>query len=128
MEPRRKSIHMRQKAHLEQKLKDRLVFLTGKGIPSRKAEKDTIARKWKADIKAINNRLRLMADHEKRSEEMSKVRAERTAAPREEAPLKKEKDGGKSEKPKKAPQEDKGKKVKAEKKAAPPKEPEAAKS
>ncbi|MCX6567078.1 MAG: hypothetical protein NTW38_11785 [Candidatus Aminicenantes bacterium] len=128
MEMKRKQIQMRQKAHFEQKLKDRLAFLSGKGIKSPKAEKDTIARKWKADIKAINKRLRLIDDHEKRTEEMAKIKAEKAAPPQIEAAPKKEKEGGKGEKPKKAPEEGKEKKVKAEKKASPPKAPEGVKS
>ena len=53
---------------------------------------------------------------------MAKIKAERAAAPQ------KEQEGGKGEKPKKAPEEGKGKKIKAEKKAAPPKAPEGGKS
>ncbi|MHB8053803.1 MAG: hypothetical protein ACYDH3_00915 [Candidatus Aminicenantales bacterium] len=128
MESKRKQIHMRQKALFEQKLKDRLSFLAGKGIKSPKADRDTLARKWKADLKAVNKRLSLMAEHEKRSEEMAKIKAERAAAPRVEEAPKKEKERGKGEKPKKAPEEGKEKKVKAEKKAAPPKAPEGVKS
>ena len=123
MESKQKLIQLRHKAHLEQKLKDRLAFLAGKGLTARKAEKDTIARKWKADIKAINNRLRLIADHEKRTEEMAKIRADKAAAPKEEAAPKK-KEAAKGEKSAKRPEEGKEKKVKAEKKAAPPKAPE----
>ena len=118
---KRKQMIMRQKADFEQKLKDRLAFLSGKGIESPKADKDTIVRKWKADIKALNRRLKLIADNDKRTEEMAKLKAERAAAPQ------KEQEGGKGKKPKKAPEEGKGKKIKAEKKAAPPKAQEGGK-
>jgi hypothetical protein len=128
MESKKKQILMRQKAHFEQKLKDRLSFLSGKGLKSPKADRDTLARKWKADLKAVDKRLRLMAEHDKRTEEMAKVKAERAAAPKTEEAPKKEKAGGKVEKPKKAPEEGKEKKAKPEKKAAPAKAPEAAKS
>jgi len=104
---KRKQMIMRQKADFEQKLKDRLAFLSGKGIESPKADKDTIVRKWKADIKALNRRLKLIADNDKRTEEMAKLKAERAAAPQ------KEQEGGKGKKPKKAPEEGKGKKIKA---------------
>ena len=112
---KRKQVLIRQKAYVEQKLQDRLTFLSGKGIESSKADKDTIVRKLRADLRTGNRRLRLVADQEKRTEEMAKVKAERAAAPR------KEEKAGKGEKPKKAAEEGKGKKVKAEKKAGPPK-------
>jgi len=60
--------------------------------------------------------------NEKRTEEMAKVKAERAAAPE------KEQKGDRGEKPKKAPEEGKGKKIKTEKKAASPKAPEGGKS
>ncbi|MGA2586617.1 MAG: hypothetical protein ABSF88_06300 [Candidatus Aminicenantales bacterium] len=119
---KRKQMLMRQKAYFEQKLKDRLSFLSGKGIVSPRADEDTLVRKLKANIRAVKSRLRLIADNEKRTEEMAKIKAERAAAPL------KEQEGGKVEKPKKAPEEGKGKKIKAEKKAAPPKVQEGGKS
>ncbi|MCJ7587873.1 MAG: hypothetical protein MUQ00_08260 [Candidatus Aminicenantes bacterium] len=118
---KRKQMLMRQKANFEQKLQNRLSFLSGKGIVSPKADKDTLVRKLQANIRAMNKRLRLIADNEKRTEEMAKIKAERAAA------LRKEQEGGKAEKPKKAPEEGKGKKIKAEKKAAPPKAQEGGK-
>ena len=119
---KRKQMLMQQKAYFEHKLKDRLSFLSGKGIKSPKADKDTLVRKLQADIRAVNNRLRVIADNEKRTEEMAKIKEERAAAPL------REQEGGRGEKPKKAPEEGKGKKIKAEKKAAPPKAPEGGKS
>lgn len=122
---KQKLIQTNQKVKVEQKLKDRLSYLSEKGIVSRKADRDTITRKLKADLKAINKRLKLIAEHETRTEEMAKIRAEKAAAPRtEEAPPKKQ-EGGKGEKPKKASEEGKEKKVKTEKKAAAPKTPKA---
>ncbi len=119
---KRKQMLLRQKAYFEQKLQDRLSFLSGKGIKSPKADKDTLVRKLKANIKAINKRSRLIADNEKITEEMAKIKAERAAAP------KKEQEGGKGEKPKKAAEEGKEKKAKAEKKVAPPKAQEGGES
>lgn len=107
----RKQKHMQQKAHFEQKLKDRLSFLAGKGIEPPKADKDTLVRKLKANIRAVNYRLRLIAANEKRTEERAKIKTERAAAPL------KEPEGGKAEKPKKAPEAAKGKKAKVEKKS-----------
>ena len=115
---KRKEMQLRQKAYFEQKLKDRLSFLSGKGTEPPKVDKDTIIRKLKANIRAVNNRLRLIADNEKRTEEMAKIKMERAAA------LLKEQEGGKAEKPKKVPEEVKGKKTKAEKRATLPKAPE----
>ena len=119
---KRKRILMKQKTDFEQKLKDRLSFLSGKGIKSPKADKDTLVRKWQANVRAVNRRLRLIADNEKRTAEIAKIKAERAAAPQ------KAQEGGKGEKPKKAPEEGKGKKIKAEMKAAPPKAAEGGKS
>jgi len=119
---KRKQMLMQQKAYFEHQLQDRLSFLSGKGIKSPKADKDTLVRKLQADIRAVNKRLRLIAANEKRTEEMAKIRAERAAAPR------KEQEGGKGKKPRKTPEEGKGKKIKAERAAAPPKAPEGGKS
>ena len=119
---KRKQMLMQQKAYFEHQLQDRLSVLSGKGIKSPKADKDTLVRKLQADIRAVNKRLRLIAANEKRTEEMAKIRAERAAAPR------KEQEGGKGKKPRKTPEEGKGKKIKAERAAAPPKAPEGGKS
>jgi hypothetical protein len=114
----RKQMLMRQKARFEHTLQDRLSFLSGKGIKSPKAEKDTIVRKMMADLKAVNKRLRVIAASEKRTEEMAKIKAERAAAPQ------KEQEGGKGEKPKRAAGEGKEKKIKTERAAVPQKEQE----
>jgi hypothetical protein len=114
---KRMQMIMRQKAYFEQKLRDRLTFLSGKGIKSPKTDKDPLVKKMQADIRAVNKRLRAIADNDKRSEEIAKIKAERAA------PTPKEQESGKGEKPKKAPEEGKGKKVKAESKPAPPKAP-----
>jgi hypothetical protein len=119
---KRKQMLIQQQAYFEDKLKDRLSFLSGKGIKSPRADKDTLVRKLKADIRAVKNRLRLIVDNEKKTEEMAKIREGRAAAPQ------KEQEGGRGEKPKKAPEEGKGKKIKTEKKAASPKPPEGGKS
>lgn len=115
---KRTQVLQRQKANVEQALKSRLAFLSGKGIASPEAEKDTLVRKHKGDIKAVNKRLRSVADNEKRIEEVAKAKAEKAAAPRKDTL------GAKREKPKKGQEEGKGKKAKPEKKAAAPKAPE----
>jgi hypothetical protein len=113
---------MRQKEYFEQKLQSRLSFLSGEGIEAPKIDKDPLVRKLKADIRAVNNRLRLIAGNEKRMEEIAKLKAGKAAAPP------KEQEGGKVGKPKKAPEEGKEKKIKGEKKVAPPIEQEGSKS
>jgi hypothetical protein len=113
---------MRQKAYFEQKLQNRLTFLSGKGIEAPKIHRDPLVRKLQANIRAVNNRLRLIADNEKRTEEMAKIKTERAAAPP------KEEEGGKAGKSKKAPEAGKEKKIKGEKKAAPPKAQEGGKN
>jgi hypothetical protein len=119
---KRKQMQMRQKAYFEQKLQNRLSFLSGKEIKAPKIDKDPLVRKLQANIRAVNNRLRLIADNEKRTEEMAKIKAERAAAPP------KEQERGKVEKPKKAPEERKEKKILGEKKAAPQNAQEGGKS
>jgi len=108
MGSKRKQMLMQQRASFEQTLQERLSFLSGKGVRSPKADKDTIVRKLKADIKAVNNRLRTVAANDKRSEEMAKIKAERESAPRQ------EQEGVTGDKPKKASDEGKGKKAKPE--------------
>jgi len=110
---KRKQILMRQKTSIERELQERLSYLSGKGIKSPKTDKDPLVKKLRADIRAVNRRLGVIAANDKRTEESARIKAERAAAPR------KEQEGGKGEKPKKAPEEGKGKKIKAEKKVAP---------
>jgi len=121
---RRKDIHLRQKAYFEQLLKDRLTMLAGKGIESKKVDKDAIVRKLRAEVKAVNRRLNAMAASEKIAADMAKIKADRAAA------ALKEKEGGKAEKPQKGEKPKKGGEVGKEKKAKPekaaaPKSPEA---
>lgn len=104
----RKQMLLQQRASFEQTLRERLALLSGKGIPSPKADKDTIVRRLKADIKAVNKRLRTVAANDKRTEEMAKIKAERAAAPQ------KEQEVVKIDKPKKGPEEGKARKPKPE--------------
>jgi hypothetical protein len=115
---KRKQMLTRQKAAVVQELQDRRSFLSGKGIESSRADRDPLVRKLLADIRAADNRLRLIAENEGKTEEMAKIKAERAAAPS------KDQKAGKGEKPKKASEEGKNKKIKPEKKSAPPIAPE----
>jgi outer membrane biosynthesis protein TonB len=119
---KRKQVLIEQKARLEQALKTRLAYLSGKGIESPRADKDTLVRKIQGDIRAVNNRLAKIAGDEKRTEELKKMKAEKAAGP------KVKKEGEKAEKGKKAPEEGKEKKAKPEKKPGPPKGQEGGKS
>jgi len=119
---KRKQMQMRQKAYFEEELKNRLSFLAGKGIEPPKSDKDAIVKNLKANIRATDRRLRLIAGYETRTQELAKIKADRTSAPA------KEQAEGKVEKPKKASAEGKEKKAKAEKKPAPPKAQESGKS
>jgi len=113
---KRKDALMRQKADGENKLKGRLDFLAGKGVDAGKVEKDTIVRKLKADIRAVNARLKAIADAEKLTQDLAKAKAAKAAAKL------KEKEGEKAEKaekPKKGGGTGQEKKAKPEKKAAP---------
>ena len=118
---KKKQAQLRQKEYWERRLEDRLSFLSGKGIDAAGIDKDPMVRKLKADIRAVNRRLKAITAGEKRTQELAKIKADRAAAPKEQA-------GGKTEKPQKARAEGKEKKAKGEKKPASPKAKEGAKS
>ncbi len=82
MGSKQKQTQMERKAYFERRLKDRLSFLSEKGIESSKIKKDTIVKKLRANIKAINARLKTIAGYEKKTEELAKTKAEKAAAPR----------------------------------------------
>ena len=103
----RKQMLLQQRASFEQTLQERMSSLSKKGIQPPKTDKDPIVKKLKADIKAVNKRLRAVAENDRKTEDNTKRKADRAAAPKvEEAP--------KSEKPKKASDEGKAKKAKPE--------------
>jgi len=107
MGSKQKQTQTGQKAFFERRLEDRLSFLSKKGIESPEINKDTLVKKLRADIRAINARLNAIADNEKRTEALAKVKAEKAAAP-----PKDDKEGGKGKEPKEAPAEGKEKKKK----------------
>ena len=117
MSLKRKQTLLRQKAYFEQRLNDRLALLAGKGIEGKTADKDALLRNLKADVKAVKNRLKAIADSDKITEDMAKARAAKAAAPAQEKEAVK---AGKAEKPKKGSEQPKEKKPKPEKKPAPP--------
>jgi len=118
MSLRKKQIISTQKVEFESMLQKRLAYLAGKGVEGRRAEKDTIARKIKADIKAMGGRLKFFTDNEKITADAAKARAERAAGPKVETSAVKPE---KTEKPKKGGDGGGEKKPKGEKKPAEPK-------
>jgi len=81
MGPRKKEAQERQKKHFERRLGERLQILSKKGIEGPVIDKDTLIKKLRASIRAINNRLRVMASNEKRTEELARLKAEKVAPP-----------------------------------------------
>jgi hypothetical protein len=111
MGSKNKEAQGRQKASFERRLEERLSFLAKKGVESPGIEKDALVKKLRANIRAINDRLKAIANNEKRTEELAKIKAEKAALP----PLPKDKAAGKEKPPKEAPEEGKEKKKKKEK-------------
>jgi hypothetical protein len=73
-----------QKIHWETKLKQRLSVLAEKGMESEKVAKDPGVRKIRAKIRQTQGRLKAIADSEKKANELSRIKAEKTAAPKKE--------------------------------------------
>jgi len=111
MGSRKKEAQERQKAYFGRGLEERMSFLAKKGIESPGIDKDTLVKKLRANIRAINNRLKAIAANEKRTAELAKIKAEKAALP----PLPKDQQEGKGKKSKEAPEEGKEKKKKKEK-------------
>jgi capsule polysaccharide export protein KpsE/RkpR len=118
MSLKRKQTLLDRKASFEQELADRLARLAEKGIKSPNADKNPVVRKLKAEIKASKRRLARIAEIDKRTEEMARIKAEKAAAPKVEPQAK-------PEKPKATAQEAKAKKPKSPEGGKAPKKPEA---
>jgi len=71
-----------QKSYWETQLNQRLSTLTEKGIEPERIAKDPGIRKIRARIRQTQGSLRAIADSEKKAEEVSKIKAEKTAAPK----------------------------------------------
>ncbi len=98
-----------QRMYWKDKLNQRLSLLGEKGLEPAKVAKDPIVRKQRAYIREAETRLRVIADLEKKKEEMARMKAEKTAPPKKEK--------GKKKKDLEAPAEDsKRQKKKKEKK------------
>ena len=111
MGSKKKEAQERQKAYFEHRLEERLSLLAKKGIESPGIEKNALVKKLRANIRAINGRLKAIASNEERTGELAKIKAEKAALqllPKDEA-------AGKEKPPKEAHEEGKEKKKKKEK-------------
>jgi len=104
----KKQIQTGQKQSFERKLKDRLAYLSEKGIESHKIEKDPLVKNLRANVRAMNTRLKATDANEKMCEERTKMKAEKAAATQEDP------EGIKKKKIKETPVEGKEKKKKKE--------------
>ena len=77
----RKQMLLQQRASFEQTLQERMSSLSKKGIQPPKTDKDPIVKKLKADIKAVNKRLRAVAENDKKTEENTKRKADQGRRP-----------------------------------------------
>lgn len=102
----KKETQSERKSNLEGKLANRLKLLSEKGIESLDINKDVLVKKLRANIKAVNARLNAIADIEKKTEELAKIKSEKAALPA------KEKESAKAKKAEEAPEGGKEKKKK----------------
>jgi len=106
MGSKQKQSQIGQKESFERKLKNRLALLSEEGIESGRIDKDSLVKKLRANVTAINTRLKAIEASEKKNEELARMKLEKAAAPR------KEPEGIKEKKVKEAPVEVKEKKKK----------------
>jgi hypothetical protein len=126
----KKQAQMERKEYFERRLKDRLSYLSEKGIESPRLDKDTIVKNLRANIEAMNARLKTVARYEEKTAELEKAKAAKAAAPRKDTEdseekkakevqdVKKEKKEKKEKEPKEAPVKAKEKKKKEEQAAS----------
>ncbi|MGA2330278.1 MAG: hypothetical protein ABSG75_00800 [Syntrophales bacterium] len=115
MGSRKKETQERQKAYFERGLEERLSFLAKKGIESPGIDKDTLVKRLRANIRAINDRLKAIAGNERRTEELAKIKEEKEAEKAASKAVPKDKAEKKGKSSKEAPPEGKEKKKKKEK-------------
>jgi len=73
-----------QKAYWEVKLDRRLTVLGEKGLEPEKIAKDAVVREIRAKIREAGLRLKAIADLERRTQDLARVKAEKMAAPKKE--------------------------------------------
>ena len=119
MGSKQKQTQMERRAQYEKKLEKRLAYLTANGVEAARIEKDSLVKKLRADLRAVDVRLNTIAANEKKTEERGRLKAEKeqaaaAPAPKEEsakAPAKKKEKASeevkvKKEKVKKEPKEE----------------------
>ena len=125
MGSKQKKTQLGRKEYFERKLKERLAFLSEKKAEPSHIEKDPRVKNLRANIRAVDTRLKAIAKIEQRTAELAKAKAEKAAAAlkaREGGEEKEKKEKGKEKgkekkekEPKKAPEEGKEKKKKEKK-------------
>lgn len=81
MGSKQKQTQMGQRAFFERRLENHLSFLSKKGIESHEIDKNTLVKKMRANIGAINARLDAITVNEKKTEELARRKAEKAAPP-----------------------------------------------
>jgi len=76
----KKATQLTHKAYFEQKLAERLHYLSDKGLEAGRIDKDSIARKIKSKIREINGRLKTIEAREQRTTELARAKEAKAAA------------------------------------------------
>jgi len=121
MGSKQKKTQMGRKEYFERKLKERLSFLSEKKAEPSQVDKDPRVKNLRANIRAVDLRLKAIAKIEQRTAELAKAKLEKAAA------ALKAKEGGEvkeKEKEKKEKGKEKGKEKKEKKEKEPKKVPE----
>jgi hypothetical protein len=121
MGSKQKQTYIGTKEHFERKLEERRAFLLKKGIKVSMVDRDTLVKKLRAHIRAINARLEAIGANERKTAELAKIRADKEAA------FAKAEGSVKEKKVKDVPEEGKVKKKKPEKTESSAKEEEGGK-
>ena len=122
MGSKQKKTQLGRKEYFERKLKERLSFLSEKKTEPAEIEKDPRVKNLRANIRAVDARLKAIAKIEQRTAEMAKAKAEKAAAALKAKEAGEEKE--KKEKGKEKKEKGVEKKEKKEKKEKEPKTPE----
>ncbi len=83
MPSKTKEARLQQKIYFERKLSERLSLLGEKGLDSKQITRDSSVKKFRAQIRETNDRLKAIEGREQKIEEMAKAKAEKSAAPKE---------------------------------------------
>ena len=119
MPSKSKEARLQQKTNFEKKLAERLSLLGEKGLDSKQITRDSSVKKFRAQIRETNDRLKAIEGREQKVEEMAKAKAEKSAAPKETEKASKKKSKKEDGKESKRQQKKRSKKKEKEKEAAP---------